>query len=81
MAGRKHACRVNRIIRIHAVEQRGKKVQLIRAVILFKYIPCRQREMCISDRELTDRGLLHKDWPGIYYRIKDFCQGIPADMT
>lgn len=32
-------------------------------------------------QELTDRGLLPKNWPGIYYRIKDFCHGIPADMT
>ena len=32
-------------------------------------------------QELTDRGLLTKNWPGIYYRIKDFCHVIPADMT
>ena len=32
-------------------------------------------------QKLTDRGLLSKNWPGIYYRIKDFCYGIPADMT
>ena len=32
-------------------------------------------------QELTDRGLLPENWPGIYYRIKDFCHGIPADMT
>lgn len=32
-------------------------------------------------QELTDRGLLPKNWPGIYYRIKDFCYGIPANLT
>ena len=27
-------------------------------------------------QELTDRGLLSKNWPGIYFRIKDFCHGM-----
>ena len=81
MAGRKQACRVNRIIRTQAVEQCGKEVQLIRTVILFKYVPCGQRGIVRVDAVVFHVDLGVKCGRMHYNQPVFVCHLVPAAVA